>query len=88
MAYDPACVDQTSLNIQLVEERIAGKDCFYRVAGGEHIEDVLNCDAATANDWLSPENQRIDRNAPKQFRFSSHSAILPQVTRITQTKTA
>jgi hypothetical protein len=49
---DFAGINQASLNIFFFEEGISREDRFNRVAGSEHIENMLDGNSTTANDRL------------------------------------
>src|SRR2546430_1705201 len=63
MTNDPVSIGKTCLNIFRLQPRIAGKNSLSRVPSGKHSKHMLDCQAASANDRLSTEDLRINRDA-------------------------
>ena len=75
MPDEPACVFEAGEHILSLEPRISRKDGVNVVTSRKHVEDVLDRQAATAQDWLTPEYIGIHNNSSEQIGLS-HSEIM------------
>jgi hypothetical protein len=63
MTDEPASIGKTRLDIFSFQPGITLEDGFRRVTGGQHAEDVLDCQTASTNNRLAAENARVDGDA-------------------------